>query len=60
MDSARTSATVSNVAFAVGAVALVGGVVVYLVDKPKHAEGSLAVSTWLAPGQAGLALRGRL
>ncbi len=60
MDSARTSANVSNVAFAVGALALVGGVVVYLVDKPKRADEGVAIATWLGPGQAGLVLRGGL
>jgi hypothetical protein len=60
MDSARTSANISNVAFAVGAVALVGGVVFYLVDKPKHPEQGLGVGTWVGADRAGLSLRGSL
>jgi hypothetical protein len=60
MDSASTSATVSNVAFTVGAVALVGGVVFYLVDKPKHPESGVSVSTWFGPERAGLVLGGSL
>ena len=60
MDSARTSATVSNVAFAVGAVALVGGVVFYVVDKPKHPDSGVTVSTWLGSERAGLVLGGSL
>jgi hypothetical protein len=60
MDSARSSANVSNVAFAVGAAALVGSVVVYLVSKPSHPESGVSVSTWLGPERAGLSLRGSL
>jgi hypothetical protein len=60
MDSAGTSATVSNIAFGVGAAALVGGVVFYLLDKPKHDEQSLGVAPWLGPERAGLSVRGSL
>ncbi|RYZ03399.1 MAG: hypothetical protein EOO73_27765 [Myxococcales bacterium] len=60
MDSARSSANISNVAFAVGAVALVGGVVFYLVDKPKDADRSLGLGTWVGADRAGLSLRGSL
>lgn len=60
MDSARTSANVSNVAFAVGAVALAGGVVLYLVSQPKHPEAGVSLSTWAGPERAGLSLRGSL
>jgi serine/threonine-protein kinase len=60
MDSARHQAQVSNVAFAVGAAGLAAGIIVYLLDRPKHSEPSVGISPWLDQGQAGLALRGRL
>jgi hypothetical protein len=60
MDSARHQAQISNVAFAVGAAGLAAGIIVYLLDGPKHSERRIGVSPWLGQGQAGLELGGRL
>jgi serine/threonine-protein kinase len=60
MDSARHQAQISNVAFAVGAVGLAAGVIVFVLGRPKKVEQAVAVSPWLSPAQAGLALSGRL
>lgn len=59
MHDARTSATVSNIAFGVGIASLATGVVLYFVEPdPEPAASGLA--PFLADRGAGLAWRGRL
>jgi hypothetical protein len=59
MQSARTSARISNVAYAVGVASLAAGLVFYLY-LPTKTESKVGISPWLGEQRAGLELRGRL
>jgi hypothetical protein len=59
MDSARSSARISNIAYAVGAASLAVGIVLY-VYSPGAESSTLEISSRLGDGQAGLELRGAL
>src|SRR6478609_8405694 len=58
-DDARTQATISNVSFALGGVALATGVVLYFVLPTKHGT-HVGLSPMVAPTSLGLAFHGKL
>ncbi|MBK9031846.1 MAG: hypothetical protein IPL61_11060 [Myxococcales bacterium] len=57
-DSARTRATISTVAFAVGGAAVVGGVVLYLTAPKRRGAREVAVAPAVGSDQLGLLVRG--
>ncbi|HEU5075893.1 MAG TPA: hypothetical protein VFU02_16985 [Polyangiaceae bacterium] len=59
MHDARTSATVSNIAFGVGIASLATGLVLYFVD-PDSEQAASGLAPFVADRGAGLAWRGRL
>jgi len=58
-DSAHTQATISNVSFVLGGVALATGVVLYFALPTKHGT-QVGLSPTVAPTSVGLALHGKL
>lgn len=59
VDSARSRALFSTIAFAAGGAAVVGGVVLYLTAPRARAEKSIAVAPGFGPGQASVVVSGR-
>lgn len=59
-NDAKTSATISDIAFIAGAAAVAGGIVLYLTAPSKHAEqvGRLHLAPAFGPNSAGAALGG--
>jgi serine/threonine-protein kinase len=60
MDDARNAATVSNVAFGVGAACIVTGLVIYLVGSDEPSASEQAFLPFVEPHAAGLEWRGSL
>jgi len=58
IDSANSKAMLANIAFGVGAAALIGGAVLYLTA-PEAAESTMVSPTVGADGSAGVIVRGR-
>jgi hypothetical protein len=58
IDAAQTRAVVANVAFTLGAAALIGGGVLWFLGTPEPASGQLTLTPALGVDQAGLALSG--
>jgi hypothetical protein len=55
LDAARSSATISTVAFSIAGVGLAAGIVGLLIDHPSAAPSSSArIAPWLGPGAAGI------
>jgi len=55
LEAARTSATISTVAFSVAGVGLAAGIIGLLTDRPSSAPpASARIAPWLGPGAAGI------
>ncbi|MBA3464207.1 MAG: hypothetical protein H0T46_29905 [Deltaproteobacteria bacterium] len=55
---ARTSATIANVGFVVGGVAIVGAAVLWWVGRPQRSEEKLAITPAIGDGEAGVVIGG--